>query len=229
VPTVGVSAFLNQGALTVTGTSPSAPIAVDVFAVPVSGWIVGYVVVEGVGLYPASQVQKVAINKPAAEPLRVVPGPMWNPSFAVNTTPPTPPAPGPSFIETAAEQDIVNAVNLVREQNGLAPLSVNPKLVEAAQIHANDMGRLADMAHDLPGAAQPTLLDRASFVGYRFTTLGENIAFNYPDTASVMSAWLSSPGHRANILDPNYTEIGVGIGYDSSGQPYYCQDFGHPA
>jgi uncharacterized protein YkwD len=131
--------------------------------------------------------------------------------------------------ETAAEQAIVNATNQVRAQNGLPPLKVSPKLVQAAHIHAGDMARLGDMAHDLPGVAQATLLDRAKYVGYNFSWLGENIAFNYPDTASVMSAWMSSDGHRANILSSNYTEIGVGIATDVRGQPYYCVDFGKPA
>jgi uncharacterized protein YkwD len=124
---------------------------------------------------------------------------------------------------------IVNAVNAQRVLNGLAPLTVNPKLVEAAQIHAHDMATLGIMAHDLPGAALPGLLDRANYVGYNFTTLGENIAFNYPDVASVMNGWMNSPGHRANILGADYTEIGVGIALDSAGEPYYCQVFGHPA
>ena len=96
-------------------------------------------------------------------------------------------------------------VNVVRQQNGLAPLTVSPKLVKAAQIHAHDMAALDVMAHDLPGAALPGLADRAAYVNYNFSTLGENIAFNYPDTASVMTAWLNSPGHRANILGADYT------------------------
>ena len=90
------------------------------------------------------------------------------------------------------------------------------------------MAALDVMAHDLPGAALPGLADRAAYVHYNFSVLGENIAFNYPDTASVMTAWLNSAGHRANILGADYTEIGVGIAYDAAGMPYYCQDFGHP-
>jgi uncharacterized protein YkwD len=59
--------------------------------------------------------------------------------------------------------------------------------------------------------------------------LGENLAFNYPDPNSVMAAWMGDSGHRANILNADYTQIGVGIAYDSQGEPYYTQDFGAPA
>ena len=91
------------------------------------------------------------------------------------------------------------------------------------------MATLDVMAHDLPGAALPGLIDRVTYVGYNFTTAGENIAFNYPTTDAVMTGWMNSPGHRANILGADYTEIGVGISYDAAGMPYYCQVFGHPA
>jgi uncharacterized protein YkwD len=141
--------------------------------------------------------------------------------------PPTTPGGGP-YTESAAEQAIVNAVNAVRAQNGLAPLTVNSKLVEAAKIHAADMARLDQMAHTLPGVPLPGLADRANYVGYNYSLLGENIAYGYPDVASVMNGWMNSAGHRANILGAGYTDIGVGIAYDSQGVPYYCQVFGAP-
>jgi uncharacterized protein YkwD len=130
---------------------------------------------------------------------------------------------------SAQEQSIVDLVNQQRQQAGLAPLQVNSQLVKEAQIQSTDMAELGQMEHDLPGAALPTLEDRVQYVGYNYAYLGENIAFNYPDDNSVMTAWMSSAGHRANILDANFTEIGVGIAYDSQGEPYYTQEFGQPA
>jgi uncharacterized protein YkwD len=240
LPANGLTASLALGTLNVVGTNSATPIVVDIYAAPVRGTVLGYVVVEGVGIYAASNVRSVIINKPWSEPLVIHPGASWNPLIKVNQTNPPPPAPAPtptptppppsnSTQETAAELAIVAAVNQQRAANGLAPLTVNPKLVEAAHIHANDMAQFDVMAHDLPGAALPTLRDRANFVGYNFLSMGENIAFNYPDTPSVMNAWMNSPGHRANILNSSYTEIGVGIAYDRGGMPYYCQDFGQPA
>jgi uncharacterized protein YkwD len=130
---------------------------------------------------------------------------------------------------TAQEQTIVDLVNQQRAQVGLAPLQANPLLVEEAHIQSTDMVALGVLSHDLPGAALPTLQSRAQYVGYNYSYLGENVAFNYPDDNSVMTAWMNSPGHAANILDPSYTQIGVGIAFDSQGEPYYTQEFGTPA
>src|SRR5512135_1705084 len=67
------------------------------------------------------------------------------------------------------------------------------------------------MSHTLPGATEPTLQDRVQAAGYNGSYLGENIAFNYPDANAVMVGWRNSPDHRANILNPNFTQIGVAI------------------
>lgn len=238
----GVTAALHNGVLAVTSTSTTLPLVIDVYARSTSRGPIGFVVVEGVGMYPAAQVKTVAITKPAVEPMMVRTSRSWNPSWRllysnpnpspIPTPAPTPtptPTPSPSALESATEQAIVDAVNAVRRQNGLATLTIDPKLVSMAHIHANDMARLQSMEHDLPGAAQPSLLDRAKFVGYNFSTLGENIAYNYQDAASVMDGWMNSPGHRANILGASYTQIGVGVAHDSTGAPYYCQVFGAPA
>jgi uncharacterized protein YkwD len=136
--------------------------------------------------------------------------------------------PSVSTVMTAQEQGIVDLVNQQRAQAGLGTLQVNTQLVEIAHIQSTDMAELGQMAHELPGAALPTLQSRAQYAGYSFLLLGENIAFNYPDDNSVMNAWMNSPEHRANILDPSYTQIGVGIAYDSQGEPYYTQEFGQP-
>jgi uncharacterized protein YkwD len=130
---------------------------------------------------------------------------------------------------SALEQAVFDLTNQARQVNGLPPLQVNSQLVTAAQTHSSDMARLNLMEHDLPGVAEPTLQSRAAAVGYNYSWLGENIAFNYPDAPSVVAAWMSSPGHRANILNPNYTEFGVGIAWNSAGQPYETQEFGRPA
>jgi uncharacterized protein YkwD len=125
-------------------------------------------------------------------------------------------------------QQIVDLTNQMRAQNGLPPLTVDPRLAEMAQIHARDMAQFDVMAHTLPQAAQPDLQSRAAFVGYSFTALGENIAFDYPGPQAVVNGWMGSDGHRANILDPGYTQIGVGVALDGYGLPYYCQVFGQP-
>ncbi len=240
--TAGVTASLSGGVLVVVGTSPTAPIVIDVFGSSARKGVTGVVVVEGVGSFKASQVHQVVVGEVAGESVVVHRAKRWNPTIQILTpvASPTPspapvpaprqnPIPQPSANLSANEQAIVDLVNQVRKQNGLAALSVNSKLIQAAQIHANDMATLNQMAHDLPGAALPGLADRARFVGYQYSSMGENIAYNFPDPTSVMNAWMNSPGHRANILASDFTEIGVGIAFDSQGSPYYCQVFGSPA
>jgi uncharacterized protein YkwD len=174
---------------------------------------------------PSTPVVVVPVqNPPASSPPTSSP-----PAQTPTTTTPSIAVPTVSGVMSAQEQTIVDLVNQQRAQNGLGPLQVNSKLVEAAQIHSSDMATLGQMLHTLPGAALPTLQSRGQYVGYNYSYLGENIAFNYPDDNSVMTAWMNSPGHRANILDANYTEIGVGIAYDSLGEPYYTQEFGKQA
>ena len=130
---------------------------------------------------------------------------------------------------SALEQEIVNLVNQERQARGLAPLSVNSRLVSAAQQHAGNMARYNQMSHTLPQADLPNLVDRLNYYNYDYRAAGENIAWNYRSADAVMTAWMNSPGHRANILNPNFTEIGVGVRYNSRGEPYYCQVFGRRA
>jgi uncharacterized protein YkwD len=130
---------------------------------------------------------------------------------------------------SVTEQAIVDLVNQQRQLVGLAPLQADSRLVRAAQIHSQDMAQLGQMEHDLPGAALPGLQDRLQYVGYAYLSAGENIAFNFPDANTVVAAWMNSPGHRANILNPGYTQIGVGVAYDSQHEPYYTEEFGQPA
>ena len=240
LPAAGLSAGLSGGVLHVVGTSSSSPIVIDVLASISRKGVSGIVVVEGVGTYKASLVKQVVVSEVTGEAVVVHRARRWNPAIQVlaPTSPPVvtnppvtnPPVTNPPAVAlSATEQAIVNLVNQVRQQNGIGALTVNAKLVQAAKIHANDMATLNIMAHDLPGAALPSLIDRARYVGYQYSSMGENIAYNFPDATSVMNAWMNSPGHRANILDPSYTEIGVGIALDSQGSPYYCQVFGSPA
>ena len=258
--TSGLSASLSHGVLSVVGNSTNASIVIDVFATRSRRGVSGFVTVEGVANFKASQVRQVVVNSIAGEAVTVNPSSRWNPQFRynvinpsgsnspgsgskspsqpVNSLPPgsSNPSPGPgngsvsiSSTMNSDEQAIVDAVNQVRAQNGLAPLQVNGQLVQMAHLQANNMATYNTMSHTIAAAPQPGLTDRASYIGYNYSWLGENIAFNYSDTGSVMNAWMNSPGHRANILDANYTQIGVGISFDSTGRPYFSQVFGKPS
>lgn len=123
-----------------------------------------------------------------------------------------------------AEQ-VVALVNSERGQHGCGAVSVNPKLTLAAQRHSDDMVARHFFSHTNPDGAGPG--QRITATGYRWSTWGENIAYGQKTPADVMNAWMNSPGHRANILNCAFQEIGVGVNLDT-GTPYWTQDFGAP-
>jgi uncharacterized protein YkwD len=241
-----VSASLTHAVLSVQGTSPSAPIEVDIVPGSAHRAVTGTVIVSGVAQFPAVQVRKIEITGVVGEAITVqapphrarIPVLVSNDAPAPAPQPPPDPAPAaaPASAATASdpsqatmsplEQAVVDLTNQARAQNGLPPLQVNGALVEMAQLQSNNMAQLNEMAHVLPGVAEPTIQSRAAAAGYNYTWLGENIAFNYPDAASVVNAWMNSPEHRANILNPNFTDIGVGFAWNSLGQAYATEDFG---
>ncbi len=129
---------------------------------------------------------------------------------------------------SAAGNEMASLTNAERRQAGLAPFTVSPLLMHAAQIHADQMASLGQMAHVLPGARYPEPQDRLAAVGYRWQAYAENVAYGQGSPASAISAWMGSSGHRANILNPGLTEIGTAVATGADGRPYYVQVFGNP-
>jgi uncharacterized protein YkwD len=130
---------------------------------------------------------------------------------------------------TAVTQAIIDLTNHVRVENHMSPLSENAALMEGAQLHSQDMARVDQLLHDIPGVPLATLPDRAAYVGYPYQLLGENIAYNQADPASVVASWMDSPLHRENMLNPTFTDIGVGLAWNRRGEPYYTMMLGQPA
>ncbi len=95
-----------------------------------------------------------------------------------------------------------------------------------AKIQAQNMAHFQKMAHVISEASLPTLADRARYVAYPFGRIAENVALGYPDSETVVQGWMTSNGHRANILNSEVVETGIGIARSSSGGIYYCQVFG---
>jgi uncharacterized protein YkwD len=120
---------------------------------------------------------------------------------------------------------IVQLTNAERSKAGLTPFRANTLLMQAAQLQADQMARLGRLEHELSGAKYPTPADRLAAVGYRWQSYGENIAMGQTSAAAVLDSWMHSSGHRANILNSRYQEIGVGYARDSAGRPYYVQVF----
>ncbi|MFN2252085.1 MAG: CAP domain-containing protein [Anaerolineae bacterium] len=122
------------------------------------------------------------------------------------------------------EQELVDAVNAEREKHGLHPLIVNYSLMEAAYKHTDHMADIKQICHN--GCGDGTVGERIAATGYKWITYGENVAYGQPTVEVVMNAWMNSPGHRANILGEQYTDIGVG--HIARGGHYWTQVFGAP-
>ncbi|MFC5924914.1 CAP domain-containing protein [Micromonospora vulcania] len=131
---------------------------------------------------------------------------------------------GSSGSVSAQAREVVDLVNAERAKAGCKALTINTKLMTAAQRHSQDQADHQNMSHTgSDGSDSGVRLDR---VGYAWRTYGENVAWNQKTPAAVMDAWMNSSGHRANILNCAFTEIGVGIA--SSNGPYWTQVFAAP-
>jgi uncharacterized protein YkwD len=141
----------------------------------------------------------------------------------------------------ATKREIVRAtlcqLNHTRAHHGLHRLRLNKRLSRAARRHARDMARRNYFSHDTLGGG--SFLDRIRRTGYlrgaHSWIVGENLAWGskgYCRPGTIMSMWMHSPGHRANILNSAFREVGIGIAYDApvahAGHPAgtYATDFG---
>jgi uncharacterized protein YkwD len=131
----------------------------------------------------------------------------------------------PQSGDATAEAAVLTLVNQERAKAGCAPLSVDARLATAARAHSADMANRNYFAHDTPEGVN--VGTRVTNAGYRWSAVGENIAKGQPDAAAVMQAWMNSPGHRANILNCRFTNIGIGLAYQGR-TPLWTQDFGTP-
>ncbi|MDC0769804.1 CAP domain-containing protein [Streptomyces sp. HD] len=120
--------------------------------------------------------------------------------------------------------DVVDLTNRERARAGLRPLSVDPVLTTAAQAHSADMVARAFYSHTSPEGSQPW--DRAAAAGSTRRSIGENIACGQRSPAEVVEGWMNSPGHRANILKPDFTHIGIGYAGGGPAGTYWTQLFG---
>jgi len=124
--------------------------------------------------------------------------------------------------------DVVRYTNNARTQSGRRALVTSSRLMEAARLHAEQMAAHQHMEHTISGARYPTMLSRLQAVRYDYLNAAENISWNQSNAQNAVTTWMNSSGHRANILDPNLTEIGAAMARSSRGEPYWIQVFGRP-
>ena len=127
----------------------------------------------------------------------------------------------PVIQESPYIRQIVTLVNEERTKAGLMPLEKSDEVSSAAAVRAKEL--TFSFSHTRPdGSAYRTVLEQT---GISYRSCGENVAYVYSTPEAVMSAWMTSEGHRDNILNEGYTNIGVGYFKDSSGLGYWAQIF----
>lgn len=121
---------------------------------------------------------------------------------------------------TSYEQEVIDRVNVIRAQNGLGKLTANWELSRVARYKSQDMHDKHYFSHTSPTYGSPFNMMKNFGISYR--TAGENIAMGYRTPEAVVNGWMNSSGHRANILNANYKQIGVGYVADGN---YWTQMF----
>jgi uncharacterized protein YkwD len=119
--------------------------------------------------------------------------------------------------------EVLRIANQERAKAGCGALTADNRLANAAQKHSADMAANDYFSHTSQNGDQ--MADRVDAAGYPWRSLGENIAKGQATPASVMQAWMNSSGHRANILNCGFRNIGVGLAFDG-GSPVWTQNFG---
>lgn len=135
-------------------------------------------------------------------------------------TPEQPDDPGSVPGVLAYEQEVVRLVNAERAAYGLPALSIRADLCQYARVKSQDMHDSGYFSHTSPNYGSP--FDMMKSFGITYSHAGENIAMGYSTPEAVVSAWMNSEGHRANIFSASYTELGVGYVADGG---YWTQWF----
>jgi uncharacterized protein YkwD len=121
------------------------------------------------------------------------------------------------------QTDILTATNRARAKAGCPQLRWDTNLARAARNHSAWMARTRTFSH--VGSGNSSFVTRVKAAGYT-APQAENIAWGYRTGAQVVTSWMNSPAHRANILNCKAKAVGVGAAYATNGNPYYTQEFG---
>ncbi|MGW7099139.1 CAP domain-containing protein [Streptomyces sp. NPDC054838] len=175
---------------------------------------------------PAASTKTPEPTKTTAAPKPAAPKPPKpaapKPPAPVPVPVPAAPVPAAGDGHSAEEAAVLTLVNQERAQAGCGPVRANPPLASLAAAFSKDMAVRGFFDHTDPDGRTPW--DRAQAAGISGLG-GENIARGQGDAASVMKAWMNSPGHKANILNCEFRTLGVGA-YFAAGGPWWTQDFG---
>ncbi|OKK06755.1 SCP-like extracellular [Streptomyces sp. CB03234] len=165
---------------------------------------------------PATPTPKRTVERPKAPSAPSVP------SSLPSSVPSSAAAAADTGREAAAEAAVLSLVNAERAKVGCGPVQASRGLAALAGAYSKDMAERGFFSHTDPDGASPW--DRAAKAGVEGLA-AENIARGQADAEAVMESWMNSDGHRANILNCDYTRIGVGVHF-AEGGPWWTQNFG---
>lgn len=208
----------------------------------------GYCIIPGATATPAcpaatAEPKKTEQPEPVTEPATEAPtqaptaaptaaptsSPTERPTASPTAKPTTAPTAAPTAKPVAAssasaiEREVLELVNAERAKYGLSALTWADDLASVARAHSKDMIDRGFFDHTNPDGRSP--FDRLRLAGISYRTAAENIAYGQRTPEAVMQAWMNSSGHRANILNANVKEIGVGAVTSQSGTIYWTQLF----
>ncbi|MET8154465.1 CAP domain-containing protein, partial [Actinoplanes sp. NPDC005259] len=127
---------------------------------------------------------------------------------------------------STVQQQALDLVNQHRRRGGCGEVTVDRRLILAANRHASDMARRGYFAHeDLSGDRAG---DRVEAAGYQWSRYGENIARGQESVFEVVDGWMHSPEHRENIMDCRLHQVGLGLAFAGDRTSYWVQDFATP-
>ena len=169
-------------------------------------------------------------SKPESTPNNPSTTPQQKPESTPSTTSTTPeqkpestPEQKPSTDFSSYQQQVLDLVNAERTKRGISALTLDSNLSSVATKKSQDMVNKNYFDHTSPTYGSP--FDMMKQFGISYRTAGENIAKGQKTPQEVVTAWMNSEGHRKNILNPNFTNLGVGIAKDSKGTTYWTQMF----
>lgn len=139
------------------------------------------------------------------------------------SNPSTAPEQKPSTDFSSYQQQVLDLVNAERAKRGISALTLDSSLSSVATKKSQDMIDKNYFDHTSPTYGSP--FDMMKQFGISYRTAGENIAKGQKTPQEVVAAWMNSEGHRKNILNPNFTNLGVGIAKDSNKTTYWTQMF----
>ena len=205
----------NQEAVTALQKQLSSLFDTDNASVP--AWLNGLCHLSHTPLSPSTTQPTPSTDKPSADKPSTDKPSTDKPS----TDKPSTDKPSASVTNTSTyEQQVIDLINEIRIKNGLSPLTENTALSRCAKAKSQDMHDKRYFSHQSPTYGSP--FDMMKQFGITYRTAGENIAMGQTTPQAVVNAWMNSEGHRANILNASFTQIGMG--YVADGH-YWTQQF----